>query len=61
MGNAAGSEEVPQGKEAKPLVASTGSKGPTKSPRLPMPPEEELEKRFSDVLVSSDLQRQLSL
>lgn len=52
MGNAAGSEEVPQGKEGKPVVASMGSKGPTKSPKLPMPPEEELEKRFSDVLVS---------
>lgn len=46
MGNAAGSEEAPQGKEAKPLV------GATRSPRLPVPPEEELEKRFSDVLVS---------
>lgn len=52
MGNAAGSEEVPQGKEGKLVMASTGSKGPTKSPKLPMPPEEELEKRFSDVLVS---------
>lgn len=52
MGNTAGNEEPPQGKEGKPAMASTLSKGPSKSQKLPMPPEDELEKRFGDVLVS---------
>ncbi|KAI9537449.1 hypothetical protein NQZ68_025305 [Dissostichus eleginoides] len=43
--------EVPQGKEGKAVSAppgSTGSQNP--SAKLPMPPEEELEQRFSAVL-----------
>lgn len=55
MGNAAGSMEVPQGKESKSTSAppaSTGSQKQTAGLKLPMPPEEELEQRFSAVLVS---------
>lgn len=52
MGNAAGSEEVPQGKEGKTVLTSPGSKGQTKCLKLPMPAEEELEQRFGAVLVS---------
>ncbi len=55
MGNAAGSMEVPQGKEGKTVSAppgSTGSQKKTAGLKLPMPPEEELEQRFSAVLVS---------
>lgn len=52
MGNAAGSVEVPQGKEGKTASASPGSQKQTKGLKLPMPPEEELEQRFSAVLVS---------
>lgn len=48
MGNAAGSMEVPQT-----TPGSTGSQNP--SAKLPMPPEEELEQRFSAVLVSCAL------
>ncbi|KAI4807900.1 hypothetical protein KUCAC02_027675 [Chaenocephalus aceratus] len=44
MGNAAGSMEVPQT-----TPGSTGSQNP--SAKLPMPPEEELEQRFSAVLL----------
>ncbi|KAI3365015.1 hypothetical protein L3Q82_000951 [Scortum barcoo] len=54
MGNAAGSMEVSQGKEGKEGKAASappGSTGPQKL-KLPMPPEEELERRFSAVLVS---------
>lgn len=54
MGNAAGSTEVPQGKEGKTASASPGSRKQTKEPKLPMPPEEELEERFGIVLVSCD-------
>lgn len=57
MGNAAGSMEVPQGKEGKTVSAppgSTGSQKQTAGLKLPMPPEEELEQRFSAVLVSCD-------
>lgn len=58
MGNAAGGLEQMEGQEAK---GSTGGINPTPSmpkkkcapPKLPMPPEEELEERFSVVLVSS--------
>lgn len=55
MGNAAGSMEVPQGKESRTVSAppgSTGSQKRTVGLKLPMPPEEELEQRFSAVLVS---------
>lgn len=58
MGNAAGSVEGPQAKEAKMVSGPPGSTGPQKQTaglKLPMPPEEELEERFSAVLVSSDV------
>lgn len=53
MGNAAGNMEVPLGKEGK----ASSLPGSTGHPRqmgikLPMPAEEELEQRFSAVLVS---------
>lgn len=57
MGNAAGSMEVAQGKEGK--TASPGSREQTKGLKLPMPPEEELEQRFSAVLVSCDFVQQV--
>lgn len=58
MGNAAGGLEQMEAQEAK---GSTGGSNPIPStpkkkyapPKLPMPPEEELEERFSVVLVSS--------
>lgn len=50
MGNAAGSMEVAQGKEGR--TVSPGSRKQTQGLELPMPPEEELEQRFSAVLVS---------
>lgn len=50
MGNAAGSMEMSQGKEATP--GSSGSQKRTKELKLPMPPDEELEQRFNAVLVS---------
>lgn len=56
MGNAAGSLEVSQGKEGK--MSGPGSTGPQKpmaGVKLPMPPEEELEERFSAVLVSQEV------
>lgn len=56
MGNAAGSTEVPQGKEGKTASASPGSCKQNKESKLPMPPEEELEERFGAVLVSCDCQ-----
>ncbi|KAM3591799.1 uncharacterized protein V6R79_007705 [Siganus canaliculatus] len=58
MGNAAGGVEAPQGKEAKAVSGppiSTGSQKQTKGPKLPMPPEEELEQRFSAVLNTMNL------
>ncbi|XP_042364118.1 formin-like protein 1 [Plectropomus leopardus] len=58
MGNAAGSMEVPQGKEGKAASAppgSTGSQKKTVAPKLPMPPEEELEQRFGAVLNTMNL------
>lgn len=58
MGNAAGSIEVPQGKEGKTASAPPGSAGSQKQSaglKLPVPPEEELEERFSAVLVSCDV------
>lgn len=62
MGNAAGSIEVPQGKEGKMVSAppgSTSSQKQTAGMKLPMPPEEELEQRFSAVLVSCDSVQQV--
>lgn len=56
MGNAAGSPEASQRKESR--SAAPGSTGPQKQTpgeKLPMPPEEELEERFSAVLVSRDV------
>lgn len=53
MGNAAGSMEVPHAKEGKMVLAppgSTGSQKRTAALKLPVPPEEELEERFSAVL-----------
>ncbi|XP_031700073.1 formin-like protein 1 isoform X3 [Anarrhichthys ocellatus] len=60
MGNAAGSMEVPQGKEGKAAassVAPPGSTGPQRQTglKLPMPPEEELEQRFGAVLNTMNL------
>lgn len=57
MGNAPGGLEQDEGQETK---GSTGGINPTPSltkkksapPKLPMPPEEELEERFNVVLVS---------
>uniref|UniRef100_A0A8C8CA58 Formin-like 1 n=1 Tax=Oncorhynchus tshawytscha TaxID=74940 RepID=A0A8C8CA58_ONCTS len=58
MGNAAGSMDVPPGKEVKTVSAPPGSGAPQKqaaSPKLPMPAEEELEERFNAVLNSMNL------
>lgn len=53
MGNAAGSLEQPEGTEAgiNPTLGYTIRKK-TAPPKLPMPPEDELEERFNVVLVS---------
>ncbi|GLD59998.1 formin-like protein 1, partial [Lates japonicus] len=58
MGNAAGIVEGPQAKEAKMVSGPPGSTGPQKQTaglKLPMPPEEELEERFSAVLNTMNL------
>ncbi|XP_064806997.1 formin-like protein 1 [Oncorhynchus masou masou] len=58
MGNAAGSMDVPPGKEVKTVSAPPGSGAPQKQaagPKLPMPAEEELEERFNAVLNSMNL------
>ncbi|TDG97700.1 hypothetical protein EPR50_G00210740 [Perca flavescens] len=56
MGNAAGSMEVSQGKEGKAVSAPPGSTGSQKrTAKLPMPPEEELERRFGAVLNTMNL------
>lgn len=62
MGNAAAGEQEPaEGREARNSVgAASGMSDPTPTlqkkqpapPKLPMPPEEELEERFNVVLVS---------
>lgn len=55
MGNAAGSMDVPLGKELKTVSPPPGSGAPQKQaagPKLHMPAEEELEERFNAVLVS---------
>ncbi|KAB5553693.1 hypothetical protein PHYPO_G00041560 [Pangasianodon hypophthalmus] len=55
MGNAAGGLEQPEGTEAgvNPMLATIKKK--TAPPKLPMPPEEELEERFNVVLSSMNL------
>ncbi|KAM9425920.1 formin-like protein 1 isoform 1-T1 [Pholidichthys leucotaenia] len=56
MGNAAGSIDVSQGKESK--VGTQGPAGPhkhTAGVKLPMPPEEELEERFTALLNTMNL------
>ncbi|XP_041817963.1 formin-like protein 1 [Chelmon rostratus] len=55
MGNAAGSIEVPPGKEGKTVSAPPGPQKQTTGLKLPMPPEEELEQRFSAVLSTMNL------
>ncbi|XP_029382912.1 formin-like protein 1 [Echeneis naucrates] len=59
MGNAAGSMEVPHVKEGKAPSAPPGASGPQKQagsgPKLPMPPEDELEERFSALLNTMNL------
>eukprot|EP00064_Thunnus_orientalis_P009257 superscaffoldBa00001162_g9280 len=58
MGNAAGSIDVPQGKEGKTVSAPPGPAACQKQStglKLPMPPEEELEERFSAVLNTMNL------
>ncbi|KAM4624573.1 formin-like protein 1 [Polymixia lowei] len=58
MGNAAGGLDVPLGKEVKAVSGppgSTGSQKQSAGPRLPMPPEEELEERFNAVLNTMNL------
>lgn len=60
MGNAAGSMELPHLKEIKTVSAPPVATVPQKQsavPKLPMPPEEELEERFSAALVSDDVQQ----
>lgn len=50
--------ELPHSKEVKAVSAPPVTSGPQKQtvvPKLPMPPEEELEERFSAVLVSGDV------
>lgn len=52
MGNAAGSMELPHARQGRSTPAATGPQRPAPGPRLPMPPEEELEERFGAALVS---------
>ncbi|XP_047465880.1 formin-like protein 1 isoform X2 [Mugil cephalus] len=56
MGNAAGSPEASQRKESKSApLGSTGPQKQTPAEKLPVPPEEELEERFSAVLNTMNL------
>ncbi|XP_018597604.2 formin-like protein 1 isoform X1 [Scleropages formosus] len=58
MGNAAGSMELPLGREAKSVGTTLAPVAPRKqsaNPKLPMPGEEELEERFNAVLNSMNL------
>lgn len=59
MGNSAGSAELPQVKDVKEgKISGPDSMLPqrqTAGPKIPMPPEQELEERFSAVLVSPDV------
>lgn len=52
MGNVAGGLEQPEGTEAgvHPTMGTIKKKTPT--PKLPIPPDDELEERFNVVLVS---------
>lgn len=52
MGNAAGGLEQPEGTEAGVNPTLSTIKKKTAPPKLPMPPEDELEERFNVVLVS---------
>lgn len=58
MGNAAGSAEVSHGRDIKETtITSPECSSPQKQmagPKLPMPPEKELEERFSAALVSHE-------
>ncbi|KAG5854967.1 hypothetical protein ANANG_G00043700 [Anguilla anguilla] len=58
MGNAAGSMDLPLGRESKSTAGSLTPAAPQKQPappKLPMPGEEELEERFNVVLNSMNL------
>ncbi|XP_052398069.1 formin-like protein 1 [Carassius gibelio] len=54
MGNAAGSLEMSPGRDVKQPLSTYGQKQPP-APKLPLPPEEELEERFNIVLNSMNL------
>ncbi|XP_073686720.1 formin-like protein 1 [Garra rufa] len=54
MGNAAGSLDMSPGRDVKRPLSTYGQKQPP-APKLPLPPEEELEERFSMVLSSMNL------
>ncbi|XP_016327404.1 formin-like protein 1 [Sinocyclocheilus anshuiensis] len=54
MGNAAGSLEMSPGRDVKRPLSTYGQKQPP-APKLPLPPEEELEQRFNIVLNSMNL------
>ncbi|KTF87471.1 hypothetical protein cypCar_00036912 [Cyprinus carpio] len=54
MGNAAGSLEMSPGRDVKRPLSTYGQKQPP-APKLPLPPEEELEERFNIVLNSMNL------
>uniref|UniRef100_A0A9J8BG12 Formin-like protein 1 n=1 Tax=Cyprinus carpio carpio TaxID=630221 RepID=A0A9J8BG12_CYPCA len=54
MGNAAGSLEMSPGRDVKRPLSTYGQKQPP-APKLPLPPEDELEERFSMVLNSMNL------
>ncbi|KAM4524350.1 formin-like protein 1 isoform 2-T2 [Odontesthes bonariensis] len=56
MGNAAGSSDISQGKEGKAAtLGPTGSQKQAAGAKLPVPPEAELEERFSAVLNTMNL------
>lgn len=58
MGNAAGSLEMTPGRDVKRPLSTYGHKQPP-APKLPPPPEEELEERFNIVLVCTEQNIQL--
>ncbi|XP_015256400.1 PREDICTED: formin-like protein 1 [Cyprinodon variegatus] len=59
MGNAAGSSEISQGRDIKETTITspecTGPQKQTAGPKLPMPPDKELEERFSAALNTMNL------